>query len=48
MPTSGKVWTWLSDNDVIYECRECRATLDADDRMCSSCGSTAIVMYDLS
>ena len=49
MPLIGRVRKWLGgDDNVIYECRQCGASLDANEWACPSCGLTARVMYDLS
>ncbi|MFC4440177.1 MULTISPECIES: hypothetical protein [Natrialbaceae] len=39
---------WLSDDDVIYECRDCGTTLESVQRVCPSCGSSEIAEYDSS
>lgn len=39
---------WLgAEEGMVYECRNCGQTLDADQRDCPACGSGEIVEYDL-
>ena len=40
---------WLTDEDaLVYECRNCGTTLEATDQRCPTCGSTEIVVLDVS
>lgn len=34
--------------DVLYECRDCGTNLEADAASCSTCGSTAVAVYEFS
>ena len=49
MSLSAAVRRWLTDEDgLVYECRNCGTTLEATDQQCSTCGSTEIVVFDVS
>lgn len=49
MSLSTAVRRWLSDEDaLVYECRNCGTTLEATADQCPTCGSTEIVVFDVS
>ena len=49
MSLSTAVRRWLTDEDaLVYECRNCGTTLEATDQQCPICGSTEIVVFDVS
>lgn len=41
-------WLFAGDDGIIYECRDCRTTLESTERKCLTCSSTAIVEFDVS
>ncbi|SEW31572.1 hypothetical protein [Natrinema salifodinae] len=47
MALTTAVRRWLSDDSVIYECRNCGTTLESTDQRCRSCGSSEIAEYDV-
>ncbi|WP_246999292.1 hypothetical protein [Halosolutus gelatinilyticus] len=46
MSLTTAVRQWLSNDEVIYECRNCGTTLAPSEWRCPSCGSTEIAEYD--
>ena len=38
---------WLDDESVVYECRNCGATVEDPRDSCSVCGTDDIARYDL-
>lgn len=41
-----RVRSWLADDGVVYECRNCGTTLDAPEDGCPACGAEEIVRYE--
>jgi rubrerythrin len=42
-----RVRSWLADDGVVYECRNCGTTLDADADECPACDGDKVVCYEI-